>query len=219
MIIHKNREQIKDDILYLKKFSKESEKQLISCGVPPQDLPIKRTSIDVEKSLVHIDPDIPGVPTRSISPAKQYAILNSLLEHPLRSSYSIGISSFPSDARAKYLALAIMEQALITYKENPRKRAGRVPPIWHRVYGGYNDPLRDKFSDIPCMLIISNVNVDSTPIKIEKVRDLLEKFSNVPRIIVTGGEPPCNLFIKKLHFPMRAGLYIGPDNFVRNMPS
>lgn len=204
-----------DNEIYITGFDKDSEKQLVARGVPPQDLPTKRVKIDIEKTLVRIEPQITGVPLRTISPAKQYKVLCSVLDHPLRSAYTIGISSFPSDARAKHLAITIMHRAILAYKSATRRRNGLALPLWHRVYGGFNDVLRDKQVDTPCMLIISNIGVESTPSKIEKVRDILEKFSNIPRIVVMGGDPPCNLFANKLHFPMKAGFYLGPDNYVR----
>lgn len=187
---------------------------LMSRGVPGQDLPTKRTRIDVAEALVKIEPDIPNSPVRNISVAKQYKVLASILDHPLRSSYTIGISSYPSDLRAKYLAILIMSAAFDAYRHS--HKPGRGLPLWHRVYGGLSDPLRDKpISEMPCMLIISNVGPESTIVKLEKVRDLLEKFSDIPRIVVTGKDPPCNLFANRLQFPMKAGFYLGPPNQIR----
>ncbi len=201
--------------IYIKGFDREREKLLISRGVPGQDLPTKRVNINVEEALVKIEADIPHVSVRNISAVKQYKVLETLLEHPLRSSYAIGISSFPSDMRAKYLAALIMSAAIDSFKSLNR-RGGRTLPLWHRVYGGYQDPLRDKpLTERPCMLIISNVGPESTPVKLEKVRDLLEKFSDIPRIVVMGKDPPPNLFANRLHYPMRAGFYLGPASLIR----
>jgi hypothetical protein len=91
-------------------------------------------------------------------------------------------------------------------------------PLWYRVYGCLSDSLRDRpIQEMPCMLILSNVNEGSSNFKLEKVRDLLEKYSEIPRIVVTGGEPPCDLFANKLYYPMRAGFYIGPSNAIREV--
>ena len=186
----------------------------MSRGVPGQDMPTKRIHIDVAAALTKIEPDIPRSPTRNISVTKQYKVLSSILDHPLRSSYTIGISSFPSDLRAKYLAVMIMSAALDAYKTS--HKPGRGMPLWHRVYGGLQDTLRDRpIAEMPCMLIITNVGPDSTSMKMEKVRDLLEKFSDIPRIVVTGRDPPCNLFANRLQFPMKAGFYLGPPNLIQ----
>jgi hypothetical protein len=155
------------------------------------------------------------MPVKAISVAKQYRALKSIIERPLVKPYTLGINSFPSDQRAKYLAIYIMSVAIDHY--NKHKRTSKALPLWHRVYGGYSDPLRDKpISEMPCMLIISNINDTSSNMKLEKVRDLLEKFSDIPRIVISGGEPPCNTFAQKLRYPMKVGLFLGPDSYIRD---
>jgi hypothetical protein len=203
--------------IVIKSINKDLEKLLISRGVPPQDLPTKSTRVVVEESLVKIEPSIQNVISKPISISKQYKMLESLVEHPLRASYTIGIASFPSDARAKHLAIYLMSLACEHHRKGNHK-PGRSYPLWHRVYGGFQDSLRDKpIQEIPSLLVISNVNASSSQSKLEKVRDLLEKFSEVPKIVVIGGEPPCNLFANKLYYPMKMGFYLGPDNRVREI--
>lgn len=201
--------------IFIKGFDKNRENLLVSRGVPGQDLPTKRIHIDIAASLVKIEPEIPHSPARNISALKQFKVLTSILDHPLRSSYTIGISSFPSDLRAKYLALMIMSAAIDAYKAS--HKPGRGLPLWHRVYGGLTDTLRDKpIAEMPSMLIITNVGPDSTSMKMEKVRDLLEKFSDIPRVLVTGRDPPCNLFANRLQYPMKAGFFIGPSTMIHD---
>jgi hypothetical protein len=163
-----------------------------------------------------MDPEIARTLPRPISVNKQQRTLESILEHPIRTPYTAGIGSFPSDLRAKYLAQHIMSAAIDSHIKH--RRPGRSLPLWHRVYGGLTDPLRDKpIQDMPCMLVIVNINDGSSNYKLEKVRDLLEKFCDIPRIVVTGGEPPVNLFANKLYSPCRSALYIGPDNRLREI--
>jgi hypothetical protein len=205
----------KSKVPKITKFEKSMEKILISRGVPPQDLPSKNTRWDIEESLVKIEPDIPGIIARPINTTKQFKLVESLLEHPLRSS-TLGISSFPSDAKAKQLAILFMKLAVEQHYK--RHKPGRALPLWHRVYGGFSDPLRDKpIQEIPSLLIITNISLQSSSVKMEKVRDLLEKFSEVPKIVVTGGEPACNIFATKLHAPLKACIYLGPDNRIREV--
>lgn len=189
---------------------------MISRGVPGQDLIPNKFRDDVIDSLVKMEPNIPRVLPKPIPTGRQYKALVRILEHPLRSAYNIGIGSFPSDARAKFLAQWIMNAAIDAHLAN--RRPGRHLPLWHRVYGGLSDPLRDKpIQDMPCMLILSNVNDSSSNYKLEKVRDLLEKFSDIPRIVVTGGEPPCDLFANKLYLPLKAAFYLGPSNRIKEI--
>lgn len=206
----------KDEEVYIKGFSKERVKLLLSRGVPGQDMIPKKTKIEVSEALVKMEPNIPRTLPKPISTGKQFKALQAIMDNPLRSAYTIGIGSFPSDLRAKYLAITLMNRAIDAHMAN--RRPGRSLPLWYRVYGGLSDSLRDRpIQEMPCMLILSNVNEGSSNFKLEKVRDLLEKYSEIPRIVVTGGEPPCDLFANKLYYPMRAGFYIGPSNAIREI--
>lgn len=205
-----------DSEILIRGLSKERNKLLLSRGVPGQDLIPRKAKIDVAEALVKMDPNIPRVLPKGISTGKQLKALTHILENPLRGAYTVGIGSFPSDLRAKYLALTIMNAAIDAHLAN--RRPGRSLPLWYRVYGGLGDSLRDKpIQEMPSMIILSNVNEGSSNFKLEKVRDLLEKYSEIPRIVVTGGEPPCDLFANKLYYPMRYGLYIGPSNAIREV--
>lgn len=205
-----------EDEIYIKGFSKERTKLLLSRGVPGQDMIPKKTNIEIGEALVKMEPNIQRVLPKTISTGKQLKMLQTIMENPLRNSYTVGIGSFPTDLRAKWLAMTIMSRAIDEHIRN--RRPGRSMPLWYRVYGGLSDSLRDRpIQEMPCMLILSNVNDGSSNFKLEKVRDLLEKYSEIPRIVVTGGEPPCDLFANKLYYPMKHGLYIGPSNAVREV--
>lgn len=205
-----------DEGIQIRSFSKERQKLLVSKGVPGQDLIPSKFRSSVMDSLVKMEPNIPRVLPKPIPTGRQYKALVKILDHPLRSAYTIGIGSFPSDLRAKYLAQMVMSAAIDAHLKN--RKPGRSMPLWHRVYGGLSDPLRDKpIQDMPCMLIISNVNESSSNYKLEKVRDLLEKFSDIPRIVITGGEPPCDLFANKLYLPLKAAFFLGPHNRIKEV--
>ena len=192
---------------------KDRVRLLLSRGVPAQDMTTRRTLFTVDDSLVKMEVDIPGTPVKVITRAKQLKVLQTILENPLNGAYTLGISSFPSDARAKALAIHLMNVMIDAYKKH--RRPGRSLPLWHRVFGGYSDPLRDKpVSEMPSALFIANIIPGSTPQKIEKVRDLLEKFSDIPRIVITAADPPIEVFANQLFYPMKAGVYIAPQNFV-----
>lgn len=205
----------KDTDVYIRPIPKEDTKLLMARGVPYQDIPLKVGKTSVGNSLVRISYDHPQMPTRVISSARQLKGLAALMQNPFRGNYVVGISSFPSDLRAKHLAVTIMHHAI---QHQRSMRTGKALPHWHRVFGGFNDTLRDKMQvEVPSMLIISNVNDQSSSFKLEKVRDLLEKFSNIPRIVVMGGQDPCSLFTQKLYYPIKLGLYLGPDNRIREV--
>lgn len=199
--------------MILQRFNKNVVQKLKSRGVPNGDFIYDSEKIDIEQCIVKIEVDLPGMPTRIISVAKQYKTIEKIFAAPMKNNYVLGISSTPSDARAKYLAIQIMYLATKYWYERSKKV--KQPPLWHSVYGGYKDKVRDEIADNPSMLIISNINELSTPIKIEKVRDLLEMYSDIPRIVVLGGSDPFTFFGTKLYYPLTAGFLLGPSNRVR----
>lgn len=200
--------------LILKALPKDREKLLTSRGVSPADfIHSSKETFDVVPNLVKYDVELPRMPNRTVGIAKQLKALDSLCSNPLRSSYVLGISSFPSDALAKYLAIHLFNLAQVSWVK--RHKPGRSMPMWHRVFGGLGDPLRDKAVDeTPALLVLSNINEASSAHKLEKVRDLLEKYSHIPRIVVLSGADPLTFFAQKLYYPINAGLMIGPPNRV-----
>lgn len=196
------------------KFEGKRQRIMKSRGVDGVLFAGSRNAFEFDIAAVRIKPDIPGIIVKGISVRKQANHLSALFRNPLRGHPIIGIGSFPSDLRARMLALNIMERAIAAQDAAKRGRlAIRDYPLWHKVYGGLGDPLRDKgLPDNPSMLIISNVDKDSTAFKIEKVRDILEQNTHIPRIVVVSGSDPMSFFAQKLHMPMDHGFYIGADN-------
>lgn len=198
------------------KFKFEGKRQRImkSRGVDGVLFAGSRNSFEFDIAAVRIKPDIPGIIVKGISVRKQATHLSTLFRNPLRGQPVIGIGSFPSDLRARMLALNLMERAIMAQDIAKRGRlASRDYPLWHKVYGGLGDPIRDKgMPDNPSMLIISNIDIDSTGFKVEKVRDIIEQNTHIPRVIVVSGCDPMTFFARKLHMPMDYGFYIGADN-------
>lgn len=202
--------------LILKHVPKEREKALMNRGLSYGDLLHGHATFDVLAALTKYETDIPGLHSKIVSVQKQLKALESVIENPIRARYTICINSFPSDLYAKYLAVHIFQKAMEAWAR--RHKPGRSLPLWHKVYGGFNDALRDKHTDeLPSLLVISNVNDGSSAYKLEKVRDLLEKFSDVPRIVVTSSRDPITFFATKLHYPVNAGIHLGPNNRIKEM--
>lgn len=83
------------------------------------------------------------------------------------------------------------------------------PFYWHMLYGNPRDKLRDEDHKLErdCrLLVISNLAENSTAMKVEKARDLLDKFSHIPRILTVGGIDPV-LYSRNV-------LHIKPDYFI-----
>lgn len=204
------------DSVLLKSLPADRKKRLVAQGVSGADFIHGKERIEALDALVKYEVDLPRMPTRTVSIVRQIAGLEKICRNPNRSNYVLGISSFPTDALAKHLAIHLMDQSYQAWQEH--HKPGRTLPVWHRVYGGFGDALRDKTQeDIPSLLIISNVNESSSAYKLEKVRDLLDKYSNIPRIVVIGGGDPITFFTTKLHHPLNVGLFLGPQNRIKEL--
>jgi len=196
------------------KFDPQRQRVMRSRGVDGMCFAGSRNAFEFDVAAVRMKPDIPNIVTKSVSVKRQIAMLHSLFESPLRGSPIISIGSFPTDLRAKMLAVNIMDHA-ISFQDKARsvRIAKKDYPLWHKVYGGFKDTIRDDgMTDNPSMLILSNVDVHSTNAKIEKVRDILEMYPNIPRVVIVSGCDPLEFFATRLHLPVDIAFYMGADN-------
>lgn len=218
----KKLQEVDDDEIHIDlafTFDKSRSKLLLSRGLDPQCLASRRNSFDAMESVTKIVPDIKTMKMKTVSVRRQIRALINLINNPLRGAPVVCISSFPSDLRAKIVAMNLMNSA-INYKllSSRRDIKARDLPLWHVVTGGFKDNLREQQEGKrPCMLILTNVNVESTPAKIEKLRDILELYSDIPRIVITGGEDPITFFATRLRYPLSAALYFGSTRRVSIM--
>ena len=135
---------------------------------------------------------------RLISHKEQYDDYLTIWKNPLHGPYVYAIASTPHDMYAQMLALNLFLHVL----QNHTNQA-----IWHPVYGNvFNDKkLQD---DIP-FLVLSNIPQNATRNKIERLRDILTQYSNIPRIIVTADADPVTFMWEKLHMDVEYVAYLG----------
>ena len=139
---------------------------------------------------------------RMIPRKKQVKFYEKIWQNPLYNSYVLAISSTPNDSRAKLLACLIMQRAIVA-QEDQNKQI--VMPKWHNVYGGYVDKLRDSAKEEnPSLLVLSNITQNCTNMKLEKIRDNLEIFSNIPRIVTLSEKEPLTFFHERLKYPLNS---------------
>jgi hypothetical protein len=196
------------------KFSPERQRTLRSRGVDGACFAGSRNEFLFEEAAMRMKPNLNNVIVKAIGTKRQTSMLHSVMENPLRGAPIIGIGSFPTDIRAKMLAVNIMNRAIDAQTEAVRgKLLNRDYPIWHKVFGGFKDRIRDgELAERPSMLVLSNIDLLSTNHKLEKVRDILEMFDNIPRVVVLTGCCPMEFFATKLHLAMDYGFYLGPDD-------
>lgn len=189
------------------RLSSERVKLLRARGADGHAFSLLRKPFTLVDALESISPLVPEwlpedfrMPGTSVK--RQIDGASKLLSNPLHGAPIICIGSMPSDTRAKFFALSIMNAAVEQMLAGSHK--GRTMPIWHKVMGGYYDSIRDdKERPHYSMLILSNVGRDSTPQKIEKVRDLLEMYDSIPRIVVVNGCDPVTFFAEKIRLSLR----------------
>ena len=213
-------EESEDDseAVFVKHPHSAKERKLLEKGGAPRSAFLRAGSkINLNLSVQPITADLSKTKVRKISASKQIKAFEKLHENPLWGSYLYVISSYPSDLRANQIALSLMSHATNQYytKKNANKiLLKRTPPVWHNVLGGFRDKFldRDVLTGTPAMMIISNVTEDSSQTKLEKLRDLLVTYDNIPIVVVTSAIDPVTFMLGKLRHHGDGFLYIGPDD-------
>lgn len=181
--------------------------KLVSRGMP-RDI-LRMRPFNTDQHLISIVSEVEGLKTRRVPKKQQQEALQRVLEKPFGAPYLLAISSMPNDGKAKMLAALIMQQAIRAHIGGKfRGTRGKDLPLWHFVNGSWHDKLRDSQDEKPSMLILSNFTKDSTAAKTEKVRDLLERFNDIPRILLMTPDDPLSTVNRKLFVPVNSVLYL-----------
>lgn len=136
---------------------------------------------------------------------KQIKDLRYVLDNPLKTPYVYAISGHPNDSMAKAIAGHILVAARVMSREKTSNY--KDSPMWHTLLGTFADKYRDKKRN-PAALVISNVYPDITQVKQEKLRDLLEMYCDIPRIVVMAGLDPVEFFTQKLFYPLNYVMFL-----------
>lgn len=178
------------------------QKHLVSRGLP-RDI-LRSRPFDLAQHTITLVSSLEGMKTKKVLKTTQLEHFQNALVKPFVNPYLYIIGSSPNDGKAKQVAAFLMETATKGQLSGkfPRSTRGRQSPLWHMINGSFNDRLRDGAVDEPSMLILSNVTVNSTNVKLEKLRDLLEMYSHIPRVVVITGEDPVTFANTKLMLPV-----------------
>ncbi len=146
--------------------------------------------------------NVEGLKPKSVTAGQQSEWVSAFLKDPER-PVCYCVSSSPNDRQAKALA-AFMMQAF--YETG----AARYP-AWHDLMGSFQNPLLNPEASKPGLLVLGNVMPNSTAVKLEKLRDCLEHYSDIPRIVVTSGEDPFTFFNKRMYYPLNGCVFLKTD--------
>jgi hypothetical protein len=117
-----------------------------------------------------------------------------------------GVSGNPDDRKAKLFAAYLLALHISKVKD------ARIE--WATLYGGFDnhtmrkydrengDELRD-----PTIIVLSNLTPNASTVKLDKARDLIERFDKIPRIVVSCGEDPISFHATRLFAPLNAMAY------------
>lgn len=146
--------------------------------------------------------DSEGQIIKSVRPVEQRRILDQTLNRPFKGgAYNYVIGGKTSDALPKMAALTLFRAAF--------NHAGTgTSPYWHTLLGGFKDNLRDNehFIELelgnPSLIVLSNIATNSTPPKFEKVRDICELYSRIPKVFIVLGDDPYAFCAQHLFIPV-----------------
>jgi len=195
----------------------EVKKQMLNRGMPKSILTFPEYIL--EEKVSTFTSKVENLQEKRITKDKQIESIYSLIENPFLGNYTACFSSSPHDVNAKLLAAYIMMKA-VSMQAKPDKLESRFRkrlrdkafPLWHNLYGGFENTLLTKESSSaykPSLLIISNVTIDSTNSKMEKLRDIIEAYASVPKIIVAAGSDPLTIFHSRVYSNLNFCAYLG----------
>lgn len=137
--------------------------------------------------------------SRVFSADIQESALSDFIAHPTQALTYV-VSGNPDDSKAKFFAAYLVHQHLKRLKHNANVH-------WEQLTGGYTNRLLDSQAAYS-MVVLSGLATNSTQAKIEKARDLVERFTNIPVVVVVAGEDPISFAATKLHVPCHAMAYL-----------
>ena len=148
---------------------------------------------------------------RVIEATTQNNSLTAFLEDP-EAPIIYGVSGNPDDARAKLFAAYLVAA-------HTERLGLRANVVWHTLYGQFDNPLLREYDPVdgkasPTLLVLSNLTAGSTGVKLEKARDLIERFSEIPRIVVSAGEDPISFHSTRLYTQINALAYF-PNSMIK----
>lgn len=144
---------------------------------------------------------------RFVEPSLQVNSLRMFMENP-RTKMIYGVAGNPDDLKAKYFAAFLVAEHIkaLGLKSNV---------VWAPLYGGFDNSLmEDQGKEAPTMLVLTGLTPNSTNIKLEKARDLIEKYSEIPRIVVIAGMDPLSFLSTRLYVPANGIAYLA-ESLVR----
>lgn len=178
-------------------------------GADPRALYSSETTFELAETFKSFKPKMRMSKARLVPAERQLEDFTSMLNEGITGNPIVVLSSIPTDARAKILALNLMSRTLDLRAEavGSRPNHTKKAPRWYTLYNQFLnfDALK---RDNPCCVFISNIPV-STGQKLERLRDMLEFFADIPRVLVTAGPDPVGYVADNLYLPVNHAFLVG----------
>lgn len=190
------------------KLQLDSEVQhlLLSKGMPGTVL--KQRPFELAPTTYTAKPQ--GLKPKLFDRKKQVSWFEQLMKDPtLPVTYCV--ASLPHDGPSELAAAVLMQQAM------RQAMAGKVNmPLWVNLMGGFDNKILE---DRPgcSMMILNNVGTTSTAPKLEKLRDILKSFPDIPKVVVAHGVDPYTFFMDTLHLPIHGLCYFTNSSVQRTV--
>lgn len=169
--------------------------RLLTTGVPTEAFLPEGSRMNLKYRVRDID-HTNQYSRKKISADRQLSDFQQFLEEPTKPDIMI-VSSYPNDYAAKCVGLfCLMQLSKFFFSKDIRKkelsaRGINCSPRWHSVYATFDDSVISKHNGhIPSMYVFSEVVDNSTPRKMELLRELLVRTSKVKRLVVTSSSNP-----------------------------
>lgn len=169
-------------------------------GTDPRTLYHEKDAFELEGSFFEFQPTVSGVQRATISCESQEKSALKLMENPLGANYCAMVCSYPTDVRAKVFGAELLKRCWEAGRNHADLDVRKRRPLWYTLYNNYLDYDALKKRN-PTALFISNITDDTTPQKMERLRDLLEMFSGIPRVVMVGSAvDPVTLAAQRLRY-------------------
>ena len=181
---------------------------LLQRGVPKSVL--ASSDFDISNCLSPIEVQF-GHKTKLIRSSAQLSVYEKTLKQISR-PYLYVIGGKTDNEMSKAVALSLMDKYLNKCIKNNEKAKTMDEkmrlPIWHTLYSNLYDKLRDSKDwitnlGLPGFLVIETLYENGGSVKLDKTRDLLAMFSDIPRVVLVAGIDPISF--------CRSTLYCQPN--------
>lgn len=119
------------------------------------------------------------------------------------------VAGSPDDEMAKYFAAYLADIHV--------QRLGiNSDVVWEPVFNGFDNPII-KSVTMPSLIVLTNLSVKSNHLKYDKAKDVIERFSSIPKIVVVAGEDPISFAAQRLHVPAHGIAYFANAKASKNV--